>query len=81
MFSSTFLCTQGKPSKEWKFWTFQQYWDDSMKFAKALAKMDVGIFKIVNVLGFNAVRLRVEKHPLIHSLFAPSHLANSTLTH
>ncbi|KAJ1426420.1 long chain acyl-CoA synthetase [Ochromonadaceae sp. CCMP2298] len=48
------LVVNGKPSKEWKFWTFQQYWDDSMKFAKALAKMDVGIFKIVNVLGFNA---------------------------
>jgi long-chain-fatty-acid--CoA ligase ACSBG len=39
---------------EWKFWTFKQYWDDCMTFAKALAHLKVDPYKIINILGFNA---------------------------
>ena len=40
--------------KEWTVWTWQQYYDDCMKFAKALIKLDVKMHKIVNIFGFNS---------------------------
>jgi long-subunit acyl-CoA synthetase (AMP-forming) len=42
-------------SKDWKFWTYNQYWDECMMFAKTLVHMKVANFKIINILGFNAV--------------------------
>ena len=42
--------------KEWTYWTYNRYWDESMMFAKSLVQMNVGNFKIVNILGFNSVR-------------------------
>jgi long-chain-fatty-acid--CoA ligase ACSBG len=39
---------------EYKFWTWQEYYDDSLRFAKALFAIDVPLFGIVNILGFNS---------------------------
>mmetsp|Transcript_19225 Transcript_19225/g.32531 ORF Transcript_19225/g.32531 Transcript_19225/m.32531 type:complete len:660 (-) Transcript_19225:312-2291(-) len=44
----------GTVAKDWKFWTYEQYWADCMKFAKTLAHLKVATFKIVNILGFNS---------------------------
>jgi len=44
-------------SENWKFWTWRQYWDESMMFAKTLVKLKVANFRIVNILGFNSVSL------------------------
>jgi len=40
--------------KEWQVWTWQEYYDDCIKFAKALVYLKVDLHKIVNILGFNA---------------------------
>lgn len=40
--------------EEWKFWTYKEYYNDCRKFAKSLEHLNVGCFKIVNVLGFNS---------------------------
>ncbi len=39
---------------DWKFWTWQQYYDDSARFARALVASGVPSFGIVNILGFNS---------------------------
>ena len=44
----------GQLPKEWKVWTWQDYYDDCTKFAKALVRLKVNMHKIVNILGFNA---------------------------
>lgn len=44
----------GVVSADWKYWTFQQYWDECVTFAKALLYLKVDPFKIINILGFNA---------------------------
>jgi long-chain-fatty-acid--CoA ligase ACSBG len=40
--------------REWKYWTWQEYWNDCAKFAKSLISLDVGLHKIINILGFNS---------------------------
>ncbi|RYG60989.1 hypothetical protein EON64_18910 [archaeon] len=37
--------------------TYSEYWQHCMQFAKVLVKLDVASFKIVNIVGFNSVRL------------------------
>eukprot|EP01041_Mallomonas_annulata_P013795 gene13795-29328_t len=44
----------GEIPREWKFWTWKQYWDDCKLFAKSLIHLGVGKFKVVNILGFNS---------------------------
>mmetsp|Transcript_27277 Transcript_27277/g.27510 ORF Transcript_27277/g.27510 Transcript_27277/m.27510 type:complete len:663 (-) Transcript_27277:375-2363(-) len=39
---------------DWKMWTWTEYLTDCKKFAKALVHLEVGSFKIVNILGFNS---------------------------
>jgi len=39
---------------EWKTWTWDQYWHDCMSFGKTLLHLNVGAFKVVNVIGFNS---------------------------
>ena len=41
-------------TENWKYWTFQQYWDECVVFAKALVHLKVDRFKIINILGFNS---------------------------
>ena len=42
-------------SPSWNFvWTWQEYYDDCCKFAKALVALKTDKFGIVNVLGFNS---------------------------
>jgi long-chain-fatty-acid--CoA ligase ACSBG len=40
--------------EEWSIWTWQQYWDDCMRFAKSLVHLKVDTFKVVNIIGFNS---------------------------
>ncbi len=41
--------------RQWKTWTWQQYWDECVAFAKALVHLKVANFKTVNIIGFNSV--------------------------
>ena len=47
----------GKVPTEWKFWTWTDYWNDCRKFAKALITLKVEKFGVVNIMGFNSVKL------------------------
>jgi len=38
----------------WKFWTWQEYWAECVKFAKSLIHLNVGMHKITNIVGFNS---------------------------
>ena len=40
--------------KNWKFWTWKQYYNDCCKFAKTLLHLQCKPFSIINVLGFNS---------------------------
>jgi long-chain-fatty-acid--CoA ligase ACSBG len=44
----------GVLEREWKYWTWQEYWNDCAKFAKSLISLDVGLHRIINILGFNS---------------------------
>ena len=44
----------GKVPDDWKVWTWQQYWDDCIKFAKSLVFLNVNAFKVINIIGFNS---------------------------
>mmetsp|Transcript_5029 Transcript_5029/g.7686 ORF Transcript_5029/g.7686 Transcript_5029/m.7686 type:complete len:660 (+) Transcript_5029:95-2074(+) len=39
---------------DWKYWTWQDYWNDCFRFAKSLIHLNVDMFKIINIIGFNA---------------------------
>jgi long-chain-fatty-acid--CoA ligase ACSBG len=45
--------SQGVVSAEWKIWTWQQYYDDCMRFAQTLHSLGVDIHGVVNIIGFN----------------------------
>jgi long-subunit acyl-CoA synthetase (AMP-forming) len=49
----------------WKFWTWNDYYNDCMSFAKSLVHLKVDKFKIINILGFNAVRFPNLRLPLL----------------
>jgi long-subunit acyl-CoA synthetase (AMP-forming) len=41
---------------EWNYvFTWEEYWEKCCKFAKSLIFLGVNKYKIVNILGFNAV--------------------------
>ena len=40
---------------DWKYWTWQDYWNDCFRFAKTLVHLNVDMFKIINIIGFNSV--------------------------
>ena len=40
---------------KWKFWTWKEYHDDCIKFAKTLLHLGVDKWNVVNILGFNSV--------------------------
>ena len=42
---------------EWKVWTWTQYYNDCKSFAKSLIHLNVKLFKITNILGFNSVEI------------------------
>jgi long-chain-fatty-acid--CoA ligase ACSBG len=44
----------GKVPDDWKFTTWAQYATDCQRFARALIKHDVALYRIVNVIGFNS---------------------------
>ena len=44
----------GKVPEEWTMWTWQEYYADCEKFARAIAFLEVPVFGIVNILGFNS---------------------------
>ena len=46
---------QGKIPEYWQYWTWREYWNDCIKFAKSLAYLKVESYHIINILGFNAV--------------------------
>lgn len=39
---------------KWTEWTWKEYYDDVMKFAKALIKLDFKAHKCINIIGFNS---------------------------
>jgi long-chain-fatty-acid--CoA ligase ACSBG len=43
-----------KIPRDWKIWTWRQYWDDCTKFAKTLIHLDVALYKVINIIGFNS---------------------------
>jgi len=45
----------GKVPDQWKFWTWKEYRDDCMRFAKTLVHLGVDKYTVVNILGFNSV--------------------------
>lgn len=57
----------GKIPENWQLWTWNQYYADCRRFAKALIHLGVQPFNIVNVLGFNSPEWVLS---LIGSLFA-----------
>jgi long-chain-fatty-acid--CoA ligase ACSBG len=44
----------GQLPAEWKIWSWRQYWNDCTKFAKTLIHLDVALFKVINIIGFNS---------------------------
>lgn len=38
----------------WHYWTWSGYYDDCMKFAKALVHLKCSMYGVVNILGFNS---------------------------
>ena len=47
----------GPVPETWKMWTWQDYYNDCMKFAQALISLNVDKYKIITILGFNSVRI------------------------
>ena len=39
---------------DWKTWTWAEYYADSVRFAKSLVHLNVDMFKITNIIGFNS---------------------------
>jgi long-chain-fatty-acid--CoA ligase ACSBG len=39
---------------DWKTWTWTEYYADSIRFAKSLIHLNVDMFKISNIIGFNS---------------------------
>lgn len=44
----------GRLPEEYSTITYNQYWNECMRFAKSLVHLEVAAFKIVNILGFNS---------------------------
>lgn len=44
----------GVVPKEWKTWTWNEYWRDCRSYAKSLVFLGVEKFQIINILGFNS---------------------------
>lgn len=44
----------GPVPETWKMWTWQDYYNDCMKFAQALISLNVDKYKIITILGFNS---------------------------
>jgi long-chain-fatty-acid--CoA ligase ACSBG len=42
------------PLSDYTVWTWSDYWSDCMKFAKALLKLNVSKFDVINIIGFNS---------------------------
>lgn len=57
--------TGGKVPEQWKFWSWKQYRDDCVRFAKTLLHLGVDKWNVVNILGFNSVSWALE--PLWHA--------------
>jgi len=41
-------------SEDWTVWTWSAYYNDTIKFAKALVKLDFAPHKCINIIGFNS---------------------------
>lgn len=39
---------------EWQYWTYTDYYKDCLAFAKSLLSLNVGRYKIINIIGFNS---------------------------
>lgn len=52
----TLVTSQGQTVKEatWKYWTYQEYRDTSLLFARALVALGFQRHGVINILGFNA---------------------------
>ena len=44
----------GLVPENWKIWTYKEYYDDCIAFAKTLLFLKVDKHKIVNIIGFNS---------------------------
>lgn len=44
----------GALPEAWKFWTYKEYYNDCIAFAKTLISLEVSMYKIVNIIGFNS---------------------------
>ncbi|CAM9570957.1 unnamed protein product, partial [Ectocarpus fasciculatus] len=48
------LCHKPRLDTPWKTWTYAQYWEDCVLFAKAVLATDIEPHAVVNILGFNS---------------------------
>jgi hypothetical protein len=48
---------KGKIPDEWKYWTWNDYYHDAEAFAKSLISLNIEAHHMINILGFNSVRL------------------------
>eukprot|EP01031_Cornospumella_fuschlensis_P027333 gene27333-33018_t len=48
------LCYKKTPEESYVSMSYGEYWQHCMQFAKALVKLEVPAFKIVNIIGFNS---------------------------
>ena len=44
----------GQLPADWKTWTWEDYYADSIRFAKSLIHLNVDMYKISNIIGFNS---------------------------
>jgi long-chain-fatty-acid--CoA ligase ACSBG len=49
-----FSYQDGVLPRNWRIWTWQQYYDECTAFAKSLIHLKVASFKTVNIVGFNS---------------------------
>ena len=47
---------------EWKTWTYDQYWSDSMAFAKSVLAQGLENHSVINIIGFNSVCIYLSYH-------------------
>lgn len=53
-FPPAFHSQDGVVPRQWRTWSWQQYYDECTAFAKALIHLQISSFKTVNIIGFNS---------------------------
>jgi len=54
-----------KEETQWKIWTYQQYYDDCVRFAKSLICLGFAPHRSINILGFNSPAWHISNYGAI----------------